>query len=86
MPTTYYSAATQALADAGISMAIWANHLLRASITAMQDTAATLYQDQSLLAVEHEIAPVKEIFRLQDADELKVAERQYLPQKNGSSF
>lgn len=60
-------------------MAIWANHLLRASITVMQDTAARLYQEQSLMAVEPEIAPVKEIFRLQDADELKVAERQYLP-------
>jgi phosphoenolpyruvate phosphomutase len=67
-------------------LAIWANHLLRASITVMQDTAAKLYQEQSLAPIEHDIAPVKEIFRLQNADELKVAEKQYLPQKNGAAI
>jgi phosphoenolpyruvate phosphomutase len=79
VPTTYYSVPTDSLADAGISLAIWANHLLRASITAMQETAAILHREQRLLPIEDEIASVKEIFRLQNAAELKVAERQYLP-------
>jgi phosphoenolpyruvate phosphomutase len=79
VPTMYYTAPTQAFRDAGVSLIIWANHLLRSSITAMQQTAATLYKEQTLMAVEDQIASVKEIFRLQGADELKAAELRYLP-------
>jgi phosphoenolpyruvate phosphomutase len=82
VPTMYYSTPTEEFAKAGVSVAIWANHLLRASITAMQRTAATLHREQTLLAIEQEIAPVKEIFRLQNADELKRAEVHYLPRNN----
>jgi phosphoenolpyruvate phosphomutase len=79
VPTTYYSTPTKVFAKAGVSIVIWANHLLRSSITAMQRTAAELCQEQTLLTVEHEIAPVKEIFRLQNAEELRAAELRYLP-------
>ncbi len=79
VPTMYYSAPTELFAEAGVSMVIWANQLLRSAITAMQQTAATLYRDQTLMAIEHEIASVKEVFRLQNADELKEAELKYLP-------
>jgi phosphoenolpyruvate phosphomutase len=79
VPTTYYSTETQVFADAGISLVIWANHLLRASVIAMQKTAAQIYKDQSLHNVEKEVATVKEIFRLQDAAELEQAELKYLP-------
>ena len=79
VPTTYYSTPTQVFADAGISLVIWANHLLRASVTAMQNTAARILKDQSLHNVEKEVATVKEIFRLQDAAELELAEQKYLP-------
>lgn len=79
VPTTYYSTPTEVFVQAGVSMVIWANHLLRSSITAMQQTAAELYQEQTLFEVEHKVAPLKEVFRLQNADELKDAERNYLP-------
>ena len=79
VPTMYYSAPTELFAEAGVSMVIWANQLLRSAITAMQQTAATLYRDQTLMAIEHEIASVKEVFRLQNAGELKEAELKYLP-------
>jgi phosphoenolpyruvate phosphomutase len=79
VPTTYYSTPTQVFADHGISMVIWANHLLRASVTAMQNTAAQIFKDQSLHNVEKEVATVKEIFRLQNAAELEQAEQKYLP-------
>ncbi len=79
VPTTYFSTPTEVFAQAGVSMVIWANHLLRSSITAMQQTAAELFQEQTLLSVEHKVAPLKEVFRLQNADELKDAERNYLP-------
>jgi phosphoenolpyruvate phosphomutase len=82
VPTTYFSTPTEVFAQAGVSLVIWANHLLRSSIDAMQRTAATLFEEQKLLPIEDEIVSVKEIFRLQNADELKQAEGRYLPQVN----
>jgi phosphoenolpyruvate phosphomutase len=81
VPTKYYSTPTRVFEDAGVSMIIWANQLLRTSITAMQQTAARLYQEKNLIVVEKEIATVKEIFRLQNDDELREAELRYLPKK-----
>lgn len=79
VPTMYYKTPTKVFQDAGISLIIWANHLLRSSIKAMQNTAHQIYNERSLLSVEPEIVSVKEIFRLQNADELKQAEKKYLP-------
>jgi phosphoenolpyruvate phosphomutase len=84
VPTMYYETPTEAFAKAGVSLIIWANHLIRANISAMQHTASQIFQAQSLLPVEKEISSVKEIFRLQGAAELKAAEKQYLPARNGS--
>lgn len=81
VPTKYYTTPTKVFEDAGISVVIWANHLLRSSITAMQRTAATIFRDGSLVGIEKEVATVKEIFRLQQDDELREAELRYLPQK-----
>jgi len=47
----------------------------------MFQTTKQIFQDESLLNVEGEIASVAEIFRLQGADELKQAEKKYLPTK-----
>jgi phosphoenolpyruvate phosphomutase len=79
VPTMYYTTPTEVFRDAGISMVIWANHMMRASIKAMQEMAARIYAEQSLMSIEDEIVPVKEIFRLQNAAELKEAEKRYLP-------
>lgn len=79
VPTKYYATPTEVFAEAGISLVIWANHLLRASIVTMQKTAARLFREQSLLGIEQEVATVKEIFRLQHDDELREAELRYLP-------
>ncbi len=81
VPTKYYSAPTHLFAEAGISLVIWANHLLRSSIPAMQQTAAKIYQDQTLAGIEPGVASVKEIFRLQNDAELREAEARYLPVK-----
>jgi phosphoenolpyruvate phosphomutase len=83
VPTMYYSTPTEEFVEAGVSIVIWANHILRCSITAMQRTAAPLHREHSLLAIEQDIAPVKEVFRLQNADELRRAELQYLPSRDG---
>jgi phosphoenolpyruvate phosphomutase len=82
VPTMYYSTPTQAFRDSGVSLVIWANHLLRASIQAMQETAKQIYSAENLEPVESKIVSVKEIFRLQNAAELKEAEKAYLPGAN----
>ena len=79
VPTTYYKTPTSVYEEAGISLVIWANHLLRASIKAMQQTAAQIYAEQSIGAIEGQVVSVKEIFRLQGAAELEEAEKLYLP-------
>ncbi|MGI9344428.1 MAG: phosphoenolpyruvate mutase [Gammaproteobacteria bacterium] len=81
VPTKYYATPTEVLREAGFSIAIWANHLLRAAMPAMAATARTLAREQSLLSIEDRIAPVKEIFRLQGASELQDAEERYLPKR-----
>ncbi len=81
VPTKYYATPTELLREAGFSIAIWANHMLRAAIPAMQNCAQTLYREQTLRAVEDSIVPVKEIFRLQGASELQEAEDRYLPNR-----
>jgi len=77
VPTMYYNTPTQSFSDAKISLVIWANHLLRSSLTAMQKTAETIYKEKSLLSIEGEIASVQDIFRIQNAAELKEAEKKY---------
>jgi len=79
VPTTYYKTPTSVYEEAGVSLIIWANHLLRASIKAMQQTVAQIYQEQSISSIESQVVTVKEIFRLQNAEELEEAEQRYLP-------
>ncbi len=79
VPTTYYNTPTSAYEEAGVSLVIWANHLLRASIKAMQQTAAQIYQERAISSIEGQVVTVKEIFRLQNAAELEAAEQRYLP-------
>ncbi|KXJ28999.1 phosphoenolpyruvate phosphomutase [Exaiptasia diaphana] len=81
VPTKYYTVPTDHFRDLGVSMVIWANHNMRASVAAMQQTTQQIYKDQSLVNVEGKIAPVKEIFRLQGDSELKDAEKIYLPEQ-----
>lgn len=79
VPTTYYKTPLHVYKEAGISLVIWANHLLRSSIATMQWTAETLRKEGTPLAIEDVIVPVKEIFRLQNDAELREAEQKYLP-------
>ena len=79
VPTQYYSTPTEVFRQAGFSVVIWANHLLRSCLSAMQQTARQLKMEQALVNVEDRIAPVVEVFRLQGADELEEAEKRYLP-------
>lgn len=77
VPTKYYATPTEVFEKAGISLVIWANHMIRSAISAMQTTAANIYSTRSLVESEEHIATVSEIFRLQGADELVEAEERY---------
>jgi phosphoenolpyruvate phosphomutase len=79
VPTKYYSTPTDKFRELGINTAIWANHNMRASITAIQNNCKEIYENESLQNVEGKVVSVAEIFRIQGADELKEAEKKYLP-------
>lgn len=79
VPTTYYRVPMDVFQNAGFSVVIWANMILRASIAAMQDIASRLRRENSLVDVVDRIAPLKEVFRLQGDEELERAEKRYLP-------
>jgi len=79
VPTKYYKTPTDHFRKSGVSMIIWANHNLRACITAMQETSKKIFTEQSLASIEKNVASVNEVFRLQGEDELRDAEKKYLP-------
>ena len=79
VPTKYYSTPTDVFRQHGMSMVIWANHMLRTAVAAMQSTARILKEQENLLSIEDNIISVSEVFRLQGAAELLEAEQRYLP-------
>jgi phosphoenolpyruvate phosphomutase len=78
VPTKYYSTPTDVFRQAGISVAIWANHMVRAAVAYMEQVAAQIRAEESVAGVEHRIASVDHIFELQGAAELTAAQDRYL--------
>ncbi|GGA54671.1 hypothetical protein GCM10007416_29840 [Kroppenstedtia guangzhouensis] len=83
VPTKYYSTPADKFKELGVRLVIWANHNMRASIDAMKAISQQIHREKSLVNVENKVTPIEEIFRLQQAEELRSAEKKYLPQKNG---
>ncbi|NQW01423.1 MAG: phosphoenolpyruvate mutase [Rhodospirillales bacterium] len=81
VPTKYPWTPTDTYRDAGISVAIWANHNMRASITAMRETSRRIFREQSIEGVDKEMVTVSEVFELAGNDELSAAEKRYLPSR-----
>ena len=79
VPTKYYTTPTSLFKSLNISLVIWANHLIRSAIRAMETTAEEIIKEESIAQIEEKVVPVAEIFRLQNSDELKTAEEKYLP-------
>jgi len=78
IPTKYHTTPTEAFAQRRVSALIWANHLMRASLTAMQRCAKQIRRDNTISGVEEEVAPLREVFRLQGDAELQSAEERFL--------
>ena len=84
VPTMYYTTPTDTFREAGVSLVIWANHNLRAALSAMRETSRRIMEAQSLTSVEGEVASVKEIFQIVGQSELAAAEARYLKPKGGA--
>ena len=78
VPTKYYSTPPDVFRKAGVSLAIWANHMIRASVSAMERVSAEILAQESVADIEDQIAPMNRIFALQGADELSRAQAIYL--------
>lgn len=79
VPTTYYKTPTKKFSDARASVIIWANHNIRAAISAMREVSLRIHRDQSLLGIEDNITSINELFELANNNELAEAEKIYLP-------
>jgi phosphoenolpyruvate phosphomutase len=84
VPTKYYQTPVSEYRAAGISTVIWANHNVRASVSAMRNVCARILQDEGIAGIESEVAPLEELFSLMAYDELAAAESRYLPTYNGN--
>jgi phosphonopyruvate hydrolase len=79
VPTAYpdlTEAKARALGKIGIT--IYANHAVRAAVTAMRDIFAAIRRDGGIHEVEKRIATVEDIFELQRVPAMKAAEKRYL--------
>ena len=82
VPTTYADTPTDFFRSLGISVGIWANHTMRSSINAMQAVCHEILRAESVAGLNGSVAPLAEVFRLQDTEELRQAEKRYLPAQN----
>ena len=79
VPTTYASTPLQTLEAAGFKIVIFANHPVRAAITAMQQTLALLHRGGTASLLDPQIASLEEVYDLVGVSELKTAEQEFLP-------
>jgi phosphoenolpyruvate phosphomutase len=79
VPTAYpdlTEAKIRALGKIGI--VIYANHAVRAAVTAMREVFAAIRRDGGIHQVDKRIVSVEEIFELQRVPAMKAAEKKYL--------
>ncbi|WP_438306843.1 isocitrate lyase/phosphoenolpyruvate mutase family protein (plasmid) [Streptomyces sp. HUAS TT11] len=68
VPTTYPDWNIEDIRKAGVSVVIYANHGLRATVRALRDTYQAILVDGDTTGLEHSIASVQDIFTLQKLD------------------
>ncbi|WP_267716559.1 isocitrate lyase/phosphoenolpyruvate mutase family protein [Streptomyces sp. CoH17] len=78
VPTTYHTITATELAEAGAKLVIYANHGLRAGITAVTDTFASILRDDRTTGVESSIAPLATVFDLQGMAAQKRHEAEFI--------
>jgi len=87
VPTKYSQVTPDVFEAAGISVIIWANQALRATIKAMEQICLSVRKEQTMLNLESEIAGLSRVFELTNNDELERAKKiyaSYLPTSRGA--
>jgi len=79
VPTKYPTEPLSSFVAAGVTNFIFANQSLRTVVTALQTNLAKLRSTLDLMSIEKQIAPVSEVFRLQNVQELKRSDARHLP-------
>jgi phosphoenolpyruvate phosphomutase len=69
-PTTYPDVSSSVLRASGVDIVIWANHLLRASIRAMQQAVIEILRTGNPVSIENRLASLDEVFHLTKVDEV----------------
>ncbi|MFP7175750.1 phosphoenolpyruvate mutase [Priestia filamentosa] len=77
VPTTYPDITVTDMKSMGINVVIYANHGLRSSIKAMQETFSQILKDGNTVGVEKDIVPMKQVFELQGMFEMRRLEDMY---------
>ncbi len=77
VPTKYYKVTAEELQEKRISMVIYANHGIRASIRAMSEVFSSIYNSGSTADVEDRVATLDEVFELQGMPQMKESELKY---------
>ena len=77
VPTKYYDVTAEELQEKRISMVIYANHGIRASIRAMSEVFSSVYNSGNTAAVEEKISTLDEVFELQGMPQMKESELKY---------
>ncbi len=77
-PTSYAMITLDEIKSLGIKMVIYANHGLRASIKAINETFATIAREGRLDVINDKIVPMDEVFELQGMPIMKEQEQLFL--------
>ena len=81
VPTKYYATPTEHFREAGINLIIWANHNVRAAMTAMRETSRQIFEKQNLIWAEENVARLGDVFVIAGNEELAAAEDRYLSKR-----
>lgn len=79
VPTIYKETTVETLYAAGYKIIIFANHGLRSSIKAMQETFATLRAKPFAASVDDRVVPLERVYEIIGVDAMKRDERAFMP-------
>jgi len=78
IPTTYYKTSSFVFKDLNISLIIWANHLLRASMQSMIDVGKKIFKEQNVSCVNSSIISIDDIFDILNYKQVESDKKKYL--------
>ena len=80
VPTMYPTVETDELFDHGYRLVIFANHAMRAAVSAMDHIFQKMMLNKSLVGMDQEVAPLSEVFSLVNYEEVNLISTQYIEQ------